>query len=162
MTTNIVSTAIYWNIIGSLFSMFIFLFDGVLPVVSGDGNVSLMGLSCIPDSVMWTLSAFLYILVGGVSAGFALAAHRMPNDWGDTNKLYGFCYVFYPLVFFVITVVVVVFQQRNPEITVLQMGSGHAGTAAAVVDPYPIRKSMVYWTAYAMVTPFVAQVGVHR
>jgi len=148
MSTNIVSTALHWNVIGTLVSLFIFLFEGVLPVrKAGLKNVSILGMKNIPSPVLWSMSTLLGVIVGLLPEIVALSAHCTPG-YETPNWLHASLYIILPVALFALMMWVVYSQEKNPEITDPNM--------MMAVDPHPIRKSLVYWAGYAMAAPFVA------
>lgn len=151
MSTNIVATTLYWNVIGSLVGLFLFLFDGILPVMMQDGEgsktVRILWWSSISSWVPWGLFvvAMLTLLPAQIAA---TAIHHMPASWSAPNPFYAALYWILPVALGILLMWVVTSQQSNPEVYV-QTGDQQA-------DPHPIRRSLVYWTGYAMAAPFVA------
>ena len=156
LSTNLVSTAMYWNVLGTLVSLFVFLYDAVLPVMAirqQNGDATILGMGIKNPLYVWIVAGVVYATLIPAHV-YAIVVHKMPNAWYAVNPLFAVGYIVFPLVLLVVLLLAVQRQLANPEVTMLQtpalMRDGQQE-----VDIHPMRKSAIYWIAYAMAAPYV-------
>jgi hypothetical protein len=133
LQTNIIANVLYWNVMGCLFSLFVFLFDGVLRMGSGDdgaGTVSIMGYSSFGPMNRLLLVGVFVLLIGW----------NMFIPFAFVSPAYGIALLLMSLTFLVFSMYLVNEEMKD----------------TSAVNSYPVRKRIVFWVGFAMTVPLVA------
>lgn len=128
--TNIVANVLQWNVIGCTFSLFMFMFEGVLHM-HGENGVTIMGYESFSG-----MSQVVMIFLSTVLIGWCLFV-----PFSFVNATYGCGTFFIPTVFMGYVLYHVMSEQSRIKKN----------------NPYPARKRIVFWTAYTISVPFIAQ-----
>ncbi len=130
--TNVVANVLYWNVIGCIFSLFMFLFDGAIHVNNTASGVSIMGLTEFSET------AIVVTFVVSV----ALSSWCVGLTYAFINPLIASALLFIPLGFAAFTFFLALSEKTNIK---------------KKNPPYPARKRLVFWVGYTLAVPFVAQ-----